>query len=128
MAQHTQEYRFQIVVAQYLTFALPADATWTSIDAGAGKLTPATAELCKRRGIKAGWPDVLIVYRGRLHGVELKAGKGAQEDEQKCVQAQLEAAGATYAVVRSVDELEAMLRSYGIPLRATTGTKFERAA
>lgn len=127
MPRHTPEYRLQIVVAQFLTYALPADATWTSVDAGAGKMTPSAAELRKRRGVKAGWPDVLVCYAGRLHGVELKAEKGRQSLVQEAVQAELEAAGATYDVVHTIEELETALMGHGIPLKATTGTKFDLA-
>lgn len=119
------ETALQIVVAQFLDYALPEGAVWTSIDAGAFKLSPSQADLQKRRGVKAGWPDVLILYRGTLYGIELKAKNGHLEDEQELLGLALIRSGGHYFEARSIAEIERTLRGEGFPLRATAGTKFE---
>lgn len=118
------ETALQIVVAAYLDFALPPGATWTSIDAGGVKLSAAQASLRQRRGIKPGWPDVLVLHGGRLFGLELKTARGRLSDAQKAARADIEAAGGVYAVCRSVADVEEALRPH-MPLRATMGTRFQ---
>ena len=59
----------------------------------------------------AGLPDVFAVLppAGRLLGLELKSPAGRQTAAQAAVAAALESAGALYAVVRDVRQLNAIL-------------------
>ena len=123
MARHA-ETAFQIVAAQYLEYALPPGATWTSIDAGDVKLSPAQASLRKRRGIKAGWPDMQVLWQGHYIGLELKAPKWRVRANQTDVGLSIIEAGGHWESCRSIADIEAVLRSQGVPLRATTGTPF----
>ena len=120
------ETSLQIVVAQFLDYALPPGAIWTAIDAGATKLTPQQADLQRRRGIKPHWPDVLILYQGKLCGIELKAKQGRLGDEQEALGMAIIAAGGDWFEARSIADIERTLRNYGFKLRATEGTRFER--
>lgn len=118
------EHRLQIAVAQYLAVALRPPTLWTSLDAGAGKMSPITAALRKARGVKPGWPDLLIIHPGRMPhmatvlGIELKAGKGKPSPAQNEIGAAMRAAGGDYAVCRSIDEVADALAFWDIPLHA----------
>jgi hypothetical protein len=118
------ETALQIVAAQFLDYALPEEAIWTAMDAGLTKLTPAQADLQKRKGVKKGWPDLLVMYRGKLHGIELKAPKGRVSPEQHRIGAALIDQGGHWCVAKSIADIEENLHEWGIPLRATNGTKF----
>lgn len=117
------ETALHLVVAQYLDYALPSSAIWTTVDAGGVKLSAEQAKLRERLGMKAGWPDIQVLYGGVLHGIELKAGRNGLSPAQCGMQAAIEAAGGHYHVCRSVAEVEAALRPY-VPLSATTGQSF----
>jgi hypothetical protein len=69
-------------------------------------------------GYVAGSPDMLIVYRGRAIALELKSRAGRQKPEQRAVEVAWTLAGGVYHVVRSVLDVEALLRMLGVPLRA----------
>lgn len=118
------EHALQVAVAQYLAVALRPPTIWTSLDAGAGKMSPITAALRKARGVKAGWPDILVIHPGRMPnmatvlGIELKAGKGRTSPAQEDVCLVMRSAGANYAVCRSVDEVADVLFVVGISLHA----------
>jgi hypothetical protein len=115
-ARKTPEHDFQKQVAQYLNFALPQDAWWTSIDhAGGGRLAGA---LRKVRGVKSGLADVWVVWRGQLRCFELKAPGGRPSDDQIQNAHQLSHAGVTTHTVTQLAVIEAVLADWGIPLRA----------
>lgn len=69
----------------------------------------------KLEGMRSGAPDLVFVAppHGRCYGLELKAGKGRQSEEQKHFALLLDAAGGEYALVRSKDEAIAQLRLWG---------------
>ena len=113
------EHRLQQAVSVYLTRALPPDTFWTSVDAGQGRMDPIAGCRRRERGIKAGVPDLLLCWRGRLHGIELKFGKGTLSDNQVAIANEILAAGGLWAMCRSVEEVEVVLRRWGLPLRAT---------
>lgn len=73
----------------------------------------------KNRGCIAGLPDVSILFNGRLHGIELKAGKNGTSDKQDDLHEAWRAAGAPVAVCWTLEQVEAALRGWGVPLRAT---------
>ncbi len=118
------EDSFHIAVAQYLDLALPKDAVWTTVEHG-GKRTKAEAGKLKAKGVKPGWPDVQVVYGGRLICFELKAPGGTRSPAQKVMHAQLRFAGALVypGAVTLLDQVEGFLRGCGVPLKATTGTR-----
>ncbi len=113
-----------ITVAQYLDLALPKNAVWTTVEHG-GKRTKREAGLLKAKGLKRGWPDVQVVYGGRLICFELKAPGGTRSPAQKVMHAQLRFAGALVypGVVTILDQVEGFLRGAGVPLKATTGAR-----
>ncbi len=112
------ESRVHRAVARFLDLALPADCWWTTIGhGGGGKVRGAKL---KAAGLKAGAPDILIVYRGQALFIELKGPKGRLSPVQHETHYQIGEAGARVAMCRSVDEVETYLRHYcQIPLKAS---------
>jgi hypothetical protein len=122
--RQTPEHDLHRWVASYLARALQPPVYWTSVDAGAGKLTRTAAANAKARGCKAGLPDILVfvpiplVEATRVIGLELKAAKGQLSLPQISTQAELKAAGVRCHVVRSLDDVERILEAEGVPRRA----------
>lgn len=110
------EHQLQKTVAAFLDRALPPDAFWTSIDS-AGRGAIAGAQM-KRRGVKRGIYDLLIVYGKATIWVELKSAKGKVTPAQEAFAVVMHNAGHWLLICRSIDELEKHLGDIGIPLRA----------
>lgn len=88
-------------------------ATWWSQDiANYGGTTPG---LRTTRGVIAGVPDCLVLYRGRGHFIELKAPDGRLSVAQQDVGAAILLAGAHFGVARSIEEVLELLDCWEIP-------------
>lgn len=118
------EHALQVAVAHMLQVVLDPDRTWwSSIDHGVGKLGKAEAGIRKRRGVKAGIPDIIIMFAdgltdyAHLIGIELKAGKGSLSEAQEDVAAAWAIFGSTVFVARSLEEVQDILDHCGVPLR-----------
>jgi hypothetical protein len=83
-----------------------------------GKRHAREAARMKGLGVKAGVPDLCVVYRGRAAFLELKAKRGVMSPAQKAMQKRLIYAGADVCLCKSVAEVEASLLEAAIPLRA----------
>jgi hypothetical protein len=122
-------------VADALDKLLMLPARWTTFPAGSVPLPPRYAAKLSRLGLKRGWPDVQIVFGGRIIGVELKRRGGklsrtrivrtrrgslrelvGQEDEFP----RLREAGMEIGVCSTVPAVLAFLASVGVPLRPYT--------
>lgn len=72
-----------------------------------GKRNAVEAAKLKQMGVRAGFPDLILLIQNIHHpfmGIELKAEKGRQSEHQKDYQNEFERIGAKYVVVRSLDE------------------------
>lgn len=123
MKRDNPEQRLQIAVAQYLGHALKAPTIWTAFPAGGGGKV--RGAFLKAMGLKAGWPDILVIYSpddriatGVL-GIELKAKAGRQTPAQHEIAQAFKDCHAWYVLCRSVDEVERALRFCKVPLSAT---------
>ena len=115
-ARKTPEHDLQKAVGQYLNATLPVESWWTSIDhAGGGILAGA---LRKARHVKAGIPDILIVWYGRAYFIELKAGPGRLSSDQWTAMGAIGKAGGRTGVAWRLEDVEELLRHWNIPLRA----------
>jgi hypothetical protein len=86
-----------------------------------------------RLGLRPGWPDILVLHPAAtnvdgcrsviLVGLELKAAIGRQSGVQRGVETDFAAAGATYGLCRSIDDLLAILQRAGVSLFASTGSQ-----
>jgi hypothetical protein len=108
--------------AQFLDIALPPDACWFHPPNG-GARSPVEAAIFKGLGVKAGVPDLVIVYRGRFIAIELKGPSGRLTPTQKAMHGRLTLAGATVSVAKSVEELQDFL-SQIVPLRTSLSGPF----
>ena len=69
-----------------------------------------------RAGVVSGVPDVFAFWPGGCCWLEVKAGKGKATDQQLHIHDVLRSGGQNVAVVRSVEETEVALRSFGAPV------------
>lgn len=111
------EDALQKAVVEWCDWALPDDALCFAIPNG-GKRSKVVAALLKATGVKAGIPDLCIVWRGRALFVELKSARGSLSREQREMHRKLTFCGCEVWTVRALDQMEYLLRSLGMPLRA----------
>lgn len=110
------EHQLQLACAQFLDACLPVDAVWCHCP-NEGKRTKTAGARLKAEGLKPGWPDIQILYRGRMYFIELKVGRRKRSPEQKDMQARIAKAGApVFAECRSVEAMEAFVEQH-VPLR-----------
>lgn len=127
-----REQELHEMVAELFEKLIAPPAQWAFYPAGAIQLTAAQVAKLARMGLKRGWPDFLILH-GKLYGIELKRQGGSLSRTrtvrtrrgtprilvgQTDVFPQLLAAGMQdIAVCHSVDEVQAALVLWGVPLR-----------
>jgi hypothetical protein len=116
------EHSLQIAVAHMLALVLdPAKTWWSALD-HAAQLSPRYGAERKRRGVKRGLPDVMVLAQGKqqvalLIGIELKAPKGSLSPDQKEVRDAWIAMGHQYHVARSLEEVQDILDHCHVPMR-----------
>ncbi|HEX7390609.1 MAG TPA: VRR-NUC domain-containing protein [Acidiphilium sp.] len=108
---------FHSVVAEWLGLCLIPPAWWTTIPGGHAKLPIRVAARIKRLGYKAGTPDLVVAWPGKVLWIELKGAKTAIAPHQKAQHELLRAAGCEVAICRTVEAVEAELVRLGAPLR-----------
>jgi hypothetical protein len=111
------EQALQRAVVQYLQVAAPSDLFWTAINPIPGK-TPAAAAISKAMGLRAGVADLLFIHEGQALFIELKAKDGRESPSQRETSALAGRAAVMTWICKSVEEVEAKLRHWGVPLRA----------
>lgn len=122
MSNVQHEWREQEADSAFLSRALPRDCYFTAIDQGRAANRNVGA-MRKRRGIKAGLPDWLIVWRGTTLWIERKTRPTAsdlsliQEQTGECLMKN----GHLWVRANCIEDVEAACRAAGIPLRATLG-------
>ena len=112
-----EEFKLQKAVCQYLRWALPSTAFFFSIPNGGLRHTRVAQKLAAT-GCVAGVPDLQVVFKGRALFLELKVPKGAISMVQRQVHNRLAQAEADVRVCRSIDDVEAALKAWGVPLQA----------
>jgi hypothetical protein len=111
-------------VVQFLRVALPDDAIAYAVPNGGQRHSKAAARLVGL-GVRAGIPDLAIVWRGHAIFVELKAAgrTGRTGGSLSAVQRQmidkLHVCGADVVVCKTLECVEGSLREMGVPLRAS---------
>jgi hypothetical protein len=112
-----EEWATQTTFARLLTRYLdPQTVFWTSLENKPSSRL--NGLLQKRRGVRSGLPDTMVVYRRRAVFVELKSKAGVASKSQKQVRAELVAAGARWWMARSVRAALTALHRSGVPFRA----------
>lgn len=59
---------------------------------------------------RKGFPDVVIIANGLFYGVEVKAGRDQQSQEQRNCQLEIEAAGGTYILARTLEDVAKVIK------------------
>jgi hypothetical protein len=75
---------------------------------------------------KSGLPDIVVVLApyGHVLGLEVKSAVGKQRPAQKKFQAQLEKAGGTYQIVRTLDEAKRAVVSTNMMVAYSTPSQY----
>lgn len=129
MANVQHEWREQEADFAFLSKALPHDCYFTAIDQGRAANRNVGA-MRKKRGIRAGLPDWLIVWRGTTLWIERKRRPTAsdlglvQEQTGDC----LIRNGHLWSRANCIEDVELACRAAGLPLRATLGEIRSRIA
>lgn len=111
------EQTLQIQVAKYLAVALKPPVWWSAIGHGGGGAS--RGAFLKAMGMKAGVPDIILLWPNNKAGIELKAPKGKLSPAQKQIIKDWSAAGAYVGVCKSLEEVAALLTKLGVPLHAS---------
>ena len=62
------------------------------------------------KGVKKGFPDIIIIKNGKFIGIELKGDKGVVSKEQKEVGKEIIDNGGEYHIVKELDQLIEILK------------------
>jgi hypothetical protein len=111
-----QEWEEQTLLAELLLRYLdPKTTFWSSLENRPRSLVGGIFQ--RRRGVKSGLPDVLVVAHGQAVFVELKSRRGVATPAQKERAAELVAAGAAWFLARSARATLAALNRSGVVFR-----------
>ena len=109
------EDRIQISILEYLEAVAPHVLFFAVPNEGRRSWTAAARH--KLLGMVAGVPDLVLVHDGHALFFEVKAPDGRLRPAQKLFLETAAKAGAKTAVVRSIDDVRAALKAWGIPTR-----------
>ncbi len=110
----------QRTVADWLAWCVPAPPAgpwWSAVNPVPAK-SRAAAGVSKAMGLRAGTRDIVLCWRGRFVGIELKAGRGRSSPAQLETHEAITLAGGVVTVCKSLDEVSAFLATLGVPCRA----------
>jgi hypothetical protein len=107
------EDAIQRVLLQHLRLRAPRDCFFTHFPAG-GIRSPIEAAILKGLGVRAGVPDLLIVFEGTLYGLELKADGRKRTALQEETQDALRRAGAVVATAVGLDGALKQLEAWNL--------------
>ncbi len=116
----TAEQSLQHTVADFMAWCVPAPPVgpwWTAVNPIPAK-SRAAAGISKAMGLKAGTPDIVMCWKGRLVGIELKAGRGRVSLAQIETHDAITLAGGVVTTCSSLDDVAAFLAALGAPSRA----------
>lgn len=121
------ESKLQAALVEWFDDCVPPEAAMLFAVANGGDRHTAVAARLTAEGVRRGVSDlVLMLPAGRTIFIEVKLAKThwhartVQSEEQLAFEERACALGHRYVVVRSIDELEALLRAEGVPLRTRT--------
>jgi hypothetical protein len=79
-----------------------------------GYRTAVESKIFKSLGVIPGVPDLLILYRGRLHALELKTKGGRLTETQRRTHEDMRQAGALVATCYGVNDALLQLEAWGL--------------
>ena len=118
-ARANPEAALQVRVKEYLSVVLPPGIFWTASLTGVN-LSMRAAVRAKAMGIRRGAPDLCFLFPdGITRWIELKTRTGSLTPEQRAFRDLCTASGRDiHAVCRSLEEVDATLRGWGLALRS----------
>ncbi len=113
------EESLQRTVTDYLALCVPAPPDgpwWTAVNPIPAK-SRAAAGSSKAMGLRPGTPNIVLCWKGRLVGIELKVGRGRVSPAQLEAHDAITLAGGVVTTCRTLDEVAALLATLGVPIR-----------
>jgi len=111
-----REWQEQVKLSLLLeTWLNPANTFWTATDPVASSAK--SGAMRRRRGVKPGVPDILILHRGKLVTIELKSPQGRCSLSQRAAREALLRAGARWFECRSAAAAMWSISKAGIRFR-----------
>jgi hypothetical protein len=111
-----QEWTEQTKLAEMLDKYLdPVDTFWTSLENK--PISRLSGIFQKKRGVRSGLPDVLVIWRGKPIFVELKSRAGVASKAQKQIRLEMLPAGADWWLARSARAALMALHLSGVVFR-----------
>lgn len=111
-----EEWSEQTKLAELLARHLdPSSTFWTSLENK--PLSALSGMLQRRRGVKSGLPDLLVIACGKPIFVELKSRRGVASEAQKQVRAEMLPAGAEWWLARTARAAMMALQLSGVVFR-----------
>jgi rhodanese-related sulfurtransferase len=107
------EAQLQHAVVQHLEWRAPKDCVYFAVPNG-GWRSRIEAAILKGLGVVPGIPDLIIIYRGRVHALELKSERGRLSPAQAECHQRLREAGAIVGVAAGIDQALAWLAQHGL--------------
>lgn len=108
--------------AQFPDALIHHSANESGLRGGASSSVARAQGRAKDMGMMPGFPDLLVIWRGHVWGIEIKAPKGRVQASLEKVGLLMENNGARWAVVRSRTELEEVVAAW---LRVPTASHIE---
>lgn len=115
-----KEYALHVQISDYLCWVLNKDCYYTSVENSnhmGGMIGRANQVKDKRKGVKTGFPDLLIIYKGQIYLLEIKIPGKDPTPVQKQEHIRIRQAGGIVEVVHSIDEIRNFFNKYNIPTR-----------
>lgn len=109
------EDKLQIACVQWFSYQYTDYIPFLHHSPNGGWRTKAEAGRFKAMGTRAGFPDLLLWHPNRFYpfmGIELKTPSGRQSAEQKEMQKRFEGIGASYVIVRTLEDFIDVVTSY----------------
>lgn len=66
--------------------------------------------IAKSTGLVSGVSDMMMVFNGEFHAIELKTESGRQTESQKKWQETIEKQGGTYYIIRTLEEFQNLIK------------------
>ena len=105
------EHRLQVAICNYLDHC---NYEFFAIPNGGLRNIKVAAKL-KREGVKAGVADLFIAMSNGIYNglfIEVKVGKNRQQPNQKLFEQKVKENGFQYKIVRSIDDMVAVIKEY----------------
>jgi len=114
------EYTIHKQIAEYLTYVLTPLSYFTTVENSnhtGGTIGMIKQAQDKAKGVKAGFPDILIIHDGKYYGLEIKRPGAHATDKQIEQHNKIRKAGGAVEIVRSIEDVQLCLATWQILTR-----------